>query len=191
MSNLNLILASSSPRRIELLKKGGYDPVIIPPQVTENLPDGIGPKDAVLFLALKKALAVEAVVLKGDAIIIAADTVVYLDEIIGKPETQEDAFAILTKLRGKPHQVMSGVAILKAGTDEKEVFCETSTVYFKEYTDGEIMAYIRTPEPYDKAGAYAIQGGWGKYVDRVEGDYHNIMGLPLERTLAVLERFAE
>ena len=189
---VRLILASSSPRRIEMLRASGLDPIVIPPNVSEALPEGIAPKDAVLFLALKKALAAEKIAAgmgyaQGE-VIVAADTVVYHEGIIGKPADEAEAFAILKQLCGKSHEVMTGVAILQAGSFEREVFCETTRVFFKAYADEEILAYVQTPEPYDKAGGYAIQGAWGKYVERIEGDYSNVMGFPWKRIQERLRR---
>ncbi len=203
MKNYKIILASSSPRRIEMLRKNGIDPVVIPPCVDESLPADMDPKEAVMHLALKKAQHVESLAgdglhalpdhgassLKENSLIIAADTVVFLDRIIGKPADREDAYAILDHLRGKEHFVATGVAILKAGTDEKRVFCEITKVFFKDYCHDDILAYIQTPEPYDKAGGYAIQGAWGDRVDHIEGDYDNVVGFPWTRIKQELERF--
>jgi len=193
MNEKQIILASSSPRRIEMMKENGINPIIIPPDVSENLPETIGPKDAVLFLALKKALAVEESAIQmgltNGEIIIAADTVVFLDSIIGKPQNEKEAFKILKDLCGKMHFVMTGVAILKSGKSDREVFYETTKVFFKSYTDDQIIEYIHTNEPYDKAGGYAIQGAWGKYVDHIEGDYHNVIGFPWKRILNHLQKF--
>ena len=116
------------------------------------------------------------------AIIIAADTiVVYGDEIMGKPVDQDDAYRMLSKLRNNYHQVMTGVAIIDTSKKLKICFCDTTSVYFKDYTDEELLAYVKTSEPYDKAGGYAIQGTFGKYIDRFEGDYDNVVGFPWYR----------
>jgi len=135
MNEKQIILASSSPRRIEMMKENGINPIIIPPDVSENLPETIGPKDAVLFLALKKALAVEESAIQmgltNGEIIIAADTVVFLDSIIGKPQNEKEAFKILKDLCGKMHFVMTGVAILKSGKSDREVFYEMTKVFSK------------------------------------------------------------
>lgn len=187
MKNNVVILASSSPRRIEMMNNHGINPVIIKPVCEETLPEGCGMEDAVLFLSLKKALTVEAEVKKDQDLlnkapyIIAADTVVYKDKIIGKPEDKEDAFNILTSLRGEPHYVATGVSIICAGTAKRCSFCEVTKVYFNDYTDEELDAYLDTDEPYDKAGAYAIQGTFGKYVDHIEGDLDNVIGFPWAR----------
>jgi septum formation protein len=193
MEKYKIILASSSPRRIEMLKNNGINPVIIPPQVEEDLPLNIDPQDAVMRLALKKALYVESIAQaeysKEPALIIGADTIVFLERIIGKPKNREEAYNILAHLRGKEHFVATGVAILKAGTDEKRVFCEVTNVCFKDYSDEEILAYIDTEEPYDKAGGYAIQGAWGDKIDYIRGDYDNVVGFPWARIKQELDRF--
>jgi len=182
MITKQIILASSSPRRIEILKTKGINPLIIPPEVDETISDDMKPHDAVMFLALKKALCVESIAIEknyDDSIIIAADTVVVFDEkIIGKPIDKEDAFAILKTLCGNMHTVLTGVAIITPNTTKREVFYESTKVFFKSYTNEDIFDYINTPEPYDKAGSYAIQGDWGKHIDHILGDYNNVVGFP-------------
>ena len=202
MKNENIILASSSPRRIEMMKAHGIKPVIIKPECEETLPENIGMADAVMFLSLKKALSVEALVLSQacpntaegnetngtDApYIIAADTVVYKDGIIGKPKDESDAFRILKKLKGSSHFVASGVTILQAGTARRRTFCEVTEVFFKDYSDEELAAYVKSDEPYDKAGGYAIQGTFGKYIDHIDGDMNNVIGFPWERIVREFE----
>lgn len=193
MEKYKLILASSSPRRIEMLRKNGIDPIIIPPDVDEDLPLNMDPKEAVMHLALKKARYVETIAIdrysKEPSLVIGADTVVYLDRIIGKPKDREEAFAILDHLRGREHFVATGVAILKAGTGERKVFCDITKVFFKNYSDEDIRAYIDTEEPYDKAGGYAIQGAWGKMVTHIIGDFNNVMGFPWTRIKQELDQF--
>lgn len=183
-----IILASSSPRRIEMMKKHGFDPVIRPADIDETLPEGIGKRDAVMFLALKKALSIESDVEKG-SIIIAADTVVYKDGIMGKPRDREDAFAMLSKIRNTSHFVATGVALIAAGENYKKVFCDVTEVFCKDYTDDEINAYLDTDEPYDKAGAYAIQGIFGKHIDHYEGSFDNVVGFPWEMIEKELKEF--
>lgn len=182
MEKYKIILASSSPRRIEILKNNGINPVVIAPSVDESLPQNISPQEAVMQLSLKKALSVEAEInagaIKEKALIIGADTLVYLDKIIGKPKDKDEAFAILSHLRGKEHFVTTGVAILNTWTGEEKVFFETTRVFFKNYSDQDILEYIETKEPYDKAGGYAIQGAWGSKVDYIMGDKDNVIGFP-------------
>ncbi len=183
----SLVLASSSQRRIDILKEHNYNPRIIIPDVEETLPSGITPHEGVMFLALKKALSVEDLCHDED-IILAADTIVLLDEIIGKPVSEEDAHRILSTLNGKTHQVLTGVAIVKAHKKKRAVFCETTQVTFKQYSEKDIRDYIQTSEPYDKAGGYAIQGAFGKYVDHIQGDKDNVIGLPWTRLVNELNK---
>ena len=175
-----IILASSSPRRIEMMKTHGFHPEIRPSDIDETLPEGIGMKDAVMFLALKKALDVESHCTEADKgkLIIAADTVVYKEEILGKPEHREDAFQMLSKIKGTSHFVATGVAMVTAGEPVREVFCDITEVFCKDYSDEELNAYLDTDEPYDKAGAYAIQGIFGKYIDHYEGSFDTVVGFP-------------
>lgn len=190
MEKKKIILASSSPRRIEIMRKQGLEPLIIPPDVDETLPFDCNEKEAVMYLALKKALAVEKIVLNQAAdhnLIIAADTIVYQNKIIGKPSDAEDALQILQSLRNTVHYVITGVALLTAGTTKRRIFYERTKVYFKDYTDEEIRAYIATDEPWDKAGGYAIQGTFGKYVDHYEGDLDNVIGFPWTRITEEIE----
>ena len=205
MKNSMIILASSSPRRIEMMKENGIEPVIIKPTCEETLPPGITGEDAVRFLSLKKAFDVEEKIKAGaetdgefgdickeaisrGAYIIAADTIVYKEEIIGKPKDREDAYSILRGLSGKEHYVITGVSIVRCGKPEKRSFAEVTKVFFKDYTDEELNAYLDTDEPYDKAGAYAIQGLFGEYVDHIEGDLNNVIGFPWDRIVYEFEK---
>ena len=203
-SEKNLILASGSPRRIEMFKAHGFEPTIIKPNCDENLPEGIGMEDAVMLLSLRKALEVERLVLSGNvpdtasralpgagSMIVAADTIVYHNGIIGKPTDRTDAERILTELAGDVHYVVTGVTLLQAGKPRRRTFAEISEVHFKSYTAAELQGYLDTDEPYDKAGAYAIQGTFKKYIDRVTGDYNNIVGFPWDRYLKELANFSK
>ncbi|MBN7772757.1 Maf family protein [Clostridium aminobutyricum] len=198
--NLNqIILASSSPRRIAMMRQNGIEPIIVPADVDETIPEGLSMEEAVMYLALKKALFVEekcfgssienkisgtAVVngtLLENPLIIAADTVVFRNSIIGKPKDREDAFNILLDLKGKSHDVATGVAIIRAGMPVRKVFYEVTKVYVKDFSLEELNAYLDTDEPYDKAGAYAIQGVFNQHIDRIEGDLNNVIGFPWDR----------
>lgn len=188
MAPVRIILASASPRRIEILNSHGISAEIMPAEVDETLPEGTEPRMACMHNALKKALYVESLVLEGTetdrsqkTIIIAADTIVYNGRILGKPADDDDAFRMLDGLRGRQHQVMTGVAVVDAGRDDRRVFCEITSVSFDNYSDEDILSYIATGEPADKAGSYAIQGQWSSHVTDIEGDYLNVIGLPLER----------
>ena len=189
----NIILASSSPRRIEMMKANNINPIVIPADIEENSPVYGGKTETCMFLALKKALNVEenlnAELKEKNPYILAADTIVYNDKIIGKPENEADALEILMNLSGRAHYVVTGVAVIKAGTAVRTVFSSITKVYFKEYTAEDIADYLKTDEPYDKAGAYAIQGYFGRFIERYEGSLNNVIGFPLEEILPVLEEF--
>lgn len=189
-----LVLASASPRRKELLEQAGYNLIILPADVDETLPDGISPEDAVKYLANKKAEACAKFILKekpelSDLPIVAADTVVYKDEIMGKPMDRQDAKRMIQTIRGTFHHVATGVAIILPASGKKDVFCDATKVYCKDLSDDDVEAYLDTDEPYDKAGAYAIQGIFGKYIERFEGRYDTVVGLPVEPITEALNRF--
>ena len=174
-----IILASGSPRRIEIMEREGCHPIVCPADVDETLPQGIEPEDAVMYLALKKALAVEAEHPEfAGKTLIAADTVVYKERILGKPADLEDARDMIRSIRNTSHQVMTGVCLLVCGEKRRRCFVDTTHIHCTDYSDEFIESYIRTEEPYDKAGGYAIQLTFGKYIDHIEGDYDNVVGLP-------------
>ena len=171
-----IILASSSPRRRELLSMIGLNYVIKTSGEEEVQPHGLPPAEFVKTLALQKAQPV-ANLHPGDCVI-GADTIVYLEgDILGKPHTPDVAKAYLSRMQGKQHVVLTGVAVLKNGKADVR-HCET-TVTFAPMTEREIDAYVATGEPLDKAGAYGVQGPGGIFVERVEGNYFNVIGLPL------------
>jgi len=124
-------------------------------------------------------------------VIIAADTIVYNGTMLGKPVDEDDAFRMLSDLRNKSHSVMTGVALADAETHRRHVFFEETKVHFGDYSDEDIRQYIASGEPMDKAGSYAIQGGWGRMVTSVEGDFANVIGLPWDRLKEELDRFGE
>lgn len=126
--------------------------------------------------------------LDESAIVIAADTIVYLHQILGKPENKEDAYKMLKSLSGKEHQVVTSVAILETPSKKKNIFAVSTKVFFKHLTDDEINNYISSGEPMDKAGAYGIQGKGALFVEKIEGDYFNVVGLPLFKIEDVLKR---
>ncbi|MDR1558751.1 MAG: Maf family protein [Clostridiales bacterium] len=184
-----VVLASSSPRRIDMLRERGFNPLIIPADIDETISSDLDVRCAVMCLALKKALkAAEDSRVPAGAWIVGADTVVYRDRIIGKPTDFDEAYAILEYLRGAAHDVYTGVALIQAGVSRRGVFYERTRVFFKNYSDKDIIDYIKTGEPFDKAGGYAIQGGFGKYVDHIEGDRDNVMGFPFYRFAEELAR---
>lgn len=186
-----IILASNSPRRRELLKQIGVEFKVIPAEVEEDegKEKGKSPVEVVKNNALLKAQKVAEMVLESDSLIIGADTIVVLDgRIIGKPKDERDAINILKKLRGKYHYVFTGVAVLETPEMRFLVSTVKSKVKMRDYSDEEIIRYVATGEPMDKAGAYGIQGKGALLVEKIEGDYYNIVGLPLVRLYNLLER---
>jgi septum formation protein len=176
---MKIILASSSPRRKDLLNQIGFDFEIIVSDVDEDIGER-DPAELVKKLAYAKANAVAGGA--GDAIIIGADTIVWIDdEILGKPADAEHAFKMLKQLSGRAHRVYTGLAIFNTATNERKVTVDETDVYFRELSDEEINAYIATGEPMDKAGAYGLQGRAAMFVRRIEGDYFTVVGLPLYR----------
>jgi len=179
-----VILASASPRRLDIMKEHGINPRVMPAYIEENDPHLGGPADAVIFLSFKKALSVaESLWANGETegIIVASDTIVYKDKIIGKPTDKREAEETLLSLSGNCHQVYSGVCLIDLETGRKRGFADCSDVYFKTFTASDISDYLDTAEPYDKAGGYAIQGTFGQFIDRYEGSLLNIIGFPWER----------
>ncbi len=187
LKNRHIILASGSPRRREILKEHGIDFEIIKPDCSEETAPGLSPDQIVMTLAERKAkcvLSENPGILGGGNLILASDTVVAFDgEIMGKPVDEADAFRMLSELNGKMNFVYSGVCILSAEPSECMLFAARTDVYFKKYTDEDINAYIATGEPMDKAGAYAIQGGFAPYADHIDGDFDNVVGLPYDELM--------
>ncbi|WP_458412350.1 Maf family protein [Schinkia sp. CFF1] len=182
-----LILASSSPRRKELMSYLNIPFEIVVSHVEEHFNDKNDPSEIVQALALQKAEAV-AESLDGNVIVIGADTIVTIDkQILGKPKDEEDARIMLTKLSGREHTVYTGVAII-AGPETRTFFEETK-VEFWDLTAEEIDNYIKSGEPLDKAGAYGIQNLGSILVKRIEGDYYSVVGLPIARTYRELKNF--
>ena len=182
---MKIVLASASPRRREILKKAGYKFTLASADVDETLPKGITPSDAVKYLCKIKN---EAVAASPDTAVITADTVVACEgKILGKPKDKKQAKKMLRLLSGREHSVYTGVCVRKG--KKKKVFVERTRVYFYDLTDAEIDAYIETGEPMDKAGAYGIQGKAGVFVRKINGDYYNVVGLPLARLARVLKEF--
>jgi septum formation protein len=184
---MKLILASSSPRRAEILANAGLPFSVLSSAVDESPYPGETPAALVQRLANAKADLVTARAI-GPAIILAADTVVVLDDkILGKPSSVEDARHMLQQLSGRTHSVLTGVALVRLPDGERRQFIESTLVHFRPITDEELSSYLATEEPYDKAGAYAIQGQAGRYIPRIEGCYFNVVGLPLSRVLTELK----
>lgn len=186
-----VILASASPRRLEIMNKHGIEPVVMPTDADETISGHPSMTEAVEDLSQRKALACYEIV-KDDPryaghIIVAADTIVYKNGIMGKPVDAEDAARMLRSYRGTYHYVVTGISLIYTDSGHKEVLSDVTKVWCKDYTDDEIKEYISGTEPYDKAGAYAIQGEFGKYIDHIEGDYENVVGLPFYRIEKILE----
>jgi septum formation protein len=184
---MKLILASSSPRRAEILASAGLPFTVLSSAVDESPNPGETPAALVQRLANAKADLVTARAV-GPAIVIAADTVVVLDDkILGKPRSTEEARHMLQQLSGRTHSVLTGVALIRLPDGERRQFIESTLVHFRPITEEEVSSYLATEEPYDKAGAYAIQGQAGRYIPRIEGCYFNVVGLPLSRVLTELQ----
>ncbi|UTI41900.1 nucleoside triphosphate pyrophosphatase [Niallia sp. RD1] len=184
MLKQTLILASSSPRRKELLEELQIPFVISSSNVDESFDPSLSPEEIVIDLAERK---VEAIYLNNQhSFILGADTVVCLDGVIlGKPTSREDASRMLSELSGKTHSVYTGVAIMANGICS--TFYEKTDVLFWELTDEEIHDYLDTGEPFDKAGAYGIQGVGRTLVKEIKGDYFTVVGLPISRTVRELK----
>lgn len=182
-----LILASSSPRRKELLSYANIPFEIVVSEVEEHFDEKEEPHKIVQALALQKAEAV-AKSLGNETIVLGADTIVTINnQILGKPKDENDARKMLRELSGKEHAVYTGVAIVSGA--ESITFFEETKVQFWELTDQEIEEYIKRGEPFDKAGAYGIQNLGSILVKRIDGDYFNVVGLPISRTVRELKKF--
>ena len=181
---MSLILASASPRRRELLERFGVPFAVDPATGPEEVPPGAGPEETVLALSAAKARPAAA--RRPGALVLGADTVVVLDgAILGKPADEAEAFRMLSALSGREHRVLTGVTLVRDGTVLSGV--EETLVRFRPLTEREIRAYIGSGEPMDKAGAYGVQGLASVFVERIEGDYFNVVGLPLCRLSKMLE----
>lgn len=179
----SIILASASPRRRELLGMICHDFSVIVSECEEIVSSTV-PEEVTIELSKQKAQAVAKG--RADAVVIGADTVVSIDgEILGKPKDREDACRMLRMLSGRTHQVSTGVTILQTGADAdvkgESRFAETTLVHVAPLSESELASYLDTDEPYDKAGAYGIQGMFGKFITGIEGDYNNVVGLPVHR----------
>jgi septum formation protein len=188
-----LILASSSPRRSELLRLAGLDFTVEPADIDERVQEGESPAKYVQRLAMEKAQAVwehHAAENREDLRVLGADTTVVCDGVIlGKPVDQADARRMLEKLAGRTHQVLTGIAVVS----QRGLFSEVdiTQVFFDLIGEKEMVHYLASGEPMDKAGAYGIQGYAARWIPRIEGCFFNVMGLPLARTMALLARARE
>jgi septum formation protein len=183
-----IILASASPRRKELLEKIGLEFEVEPGNHAEELHSTADPYVLARSISYKKALIVAH--RHSDALIIAADTfIVFEDTILGKPETIAESHKILTALNGKSHLVITGFTIIDVKSGKTVSRSVGTTVYMKSLSQEEIDSYVESREPLDKAGAYAIQGLGAVIIDRIEGDYFNVVGLPLGALAEALKEF--
>lgn len=187
-----MILASQSPRRIELMHEAGYDFRVIPADIDETPQVHEGPLELVARLSLDKAAFSASTSAYPGELVVAADTIVAIDgEVLGKPEDEADAHRMLRELSGRTHQVATGVALIVAHATRVEPvsFVEVTDVTFFDLTDDEIDGYVKSGEPMDKAGAYGIQGVGGRMlVKKIDGDFYNVVGLPIARTVRAIAR---
>lgn len=181
----HIVLASKSPRRHELLARMGLtDFSVVTPEVEETYPDGLTPEGVVAHISRLKSDAAAPLV-SPDDILITADTMVFLgSDRLGKPHGEADALRMLTALSGNTHTVCTGVTVRQGA--RVEAFTVSTAVTFRVCTERELRGYIATGEPMDKAGAYGVQGLGAMLVERIEGDFFNVMGLPVERLAACL-----
>lgn len=183
---MQLILASGSPRRKELLSLFRIPFTVVPADVDETMDPANAPCEEVARLSAKKARAVKR---EPDDVVIAADTIVVCEgKVLGKPKSEENAYQMLSLLSGRDHQVMTGCTVLRG--EKCVTFTEVTDLHFRTLSEREIRAYIASGEPMDKAGAYGIQGGAALFCRRMEGDYYNVMGLPVCRLWQTLQSIA-
>ena len=183
-----IVLGSGSPRRQELLRRIGItDFSVRVPQVEESYPDGLTPREIVSYISKKKSLALTS---SPEEIVITADTMVFLDDRrLGKPEDEAEALRMLSALAGRHHTVCTGVTV-RQGTEGNLLTRAAATdVWFRPASETELRAYIRSGEPMDKAGAYGVQGQGALLVERIDGDFFNVMGLPVVLLSRMLKEF--
>lgn len=183
---MNIILASGSPRRKEILENTNLQFSVITSDIDERIFENEEPIQLVLRLAFEKCMSVAQN--NPSDLVIGADTIVVLDnEILGKPKNEEEAFNTLSKLSNREHQVITGMSIVNLENEKKIVDYATSNVKFKKLTDQDIKDYISTKECLDKAGSYGIQGYGALLVEEIKGDYFNIVGLPISKLSDILK----
>ncbi len=184
-----IVLASSSPRRIELLSRYNIDPIIMKAKIEEKILPGEAPEQVAMALAFEKANQV-AKGLDGDRIVIGADTIVACeDQILGKPKDKEEAKGMLQFLSDREHNVITGISIIKPQSNMRIIDFEKTIVKFRKLSHKKIESYIKTEEYIDKAGAYGIQGLGGVLIERIDGCYFNVVGLPLYKLDILLEKY--
>ncbi|HEY0056640.1 MAG TPA: Maf family nucleotide pyrophosphatase [Pedobacter sp.] len=185
-----IILASKSPRRQELLKLMGVDFKVVLKDVDESYPQGLSPAEIAIYIAEKKAKAFDEFLDKNE-VVLTADTIVCIDDLIlGKPENEEHACEMLATLSGKKHEVITGVAFLQK--ERLHSFSEVSEVYFTDISSEQIRNYVQTCKPFDKAGSYGIQEWAGLIaIEKINGSYTNVVGLPTHRVYQELKKFVK
>jgi len=184
----SLLLASNSPRRVELLAGAGFDFETVSPDVAERSDTDVTLRELTVWNAIRKGKSVAQSY--PDRVVLAADTLVALDgEIIGKPRDLDDATGILRRLCGQTHDVCSAVFIWHRAVRRATVFHEISRVRFRRLTDAKIDKYLAQVNPLDKAGAYAAQGRGSEIIEKIDGSYTNVVGLPMEKTVEALAKF--
>lgn len=195
--DVRVILASGSPRRLELLRQVGIEPEVEPSHVEEVITSTI-PDQVVMELSRQKAEDIAALHAAEDAVVVGADTVVAFDgKILGKPKDKEDAVRMIRMLQGHIHQVYTGVTLVFCGklsgesgsVVDKITFAEKTDVHVCPMTEEQIRAYVETGEPMDKAGAYGIQGYFAVWVQGISGDYNNVVGLPVGRVYRTMLKY--
>lgn len=185
---MNIVLASASPRRKELLSNLNLDFEIMKSNIEEFVNDKDTPQCVAMSLSFQKAIDIANKTSENN-IVIGADTIVVLDEkILGKPMNEQDAFNTLTQLSGKYHEVITGICVLRLSDNKKIVDYEVTKVKMREFSEEEIKRYIKTTEPMDKAGSYGIQGYGSLLVEKINGDYFNVVGLPVSKLGQILYR---
>ena len=194
---MKIILASASPRRLEIMNNHGIDPIVMPSDCDETLTSDPSMTEAVENLSYRKAVACYESI-KADSVmadkykghlIIGADTIVYKDKILGKPLDADDARSMLESYRGTYHYVVTGITLIDYDSGVTDTLSDITKVWCINYSDDEIEDYISGEEPYDKAGAYAIQGYFGRYIDHIEGEYENVVGFPFYRIADKLKAY--
>ena len=182
------MLASTSPRRAALLSESGFEFEIASPRVTEKFSTTLTLREVTLWNAIRKGTSIAQT--RPDAVVLAADTLIALDDrIIGKPTDLSEAAQILRRLSGRTHQVCSAVAIYQQTLGKSAVFHESSRVRFRRLSDAMIQSYLAKVDTMDKAGAYAAQGSGAEIISKIEGSFTNVVGLPMEKTVAELAKF--
>jgi septum formation protein len=185
---LPLLLASNSPRRRELLKEAGFDFEIFAPTVTERFDVDLTLRELTAFNAMRKAMAIAR--LRPENVVLSADTLVSIDDhILGKPKDKNEAVAMLQRLSGRAHKVCTSVFICSLAESKSTSFPDISRVRFRRLSRDGIDNYLSRVNPLDKAGAYAAQGFGSEIIEKIDGSFTNVVGLPMEKTIAALAEF--